>query len=51
MVVVLISGGWVKNRKLRWQNPLKTKSAKAVRLSVQTARHDRSDKSEGRIFT
>jgi hypothetical protein len=42
-MVILISGVGG-SRNLRRQNPLETKSAKAVRLSVQTARHDWSDK-------
>gem|GEM_PF-3919353 len=48
-MVILISGGG--SRKLRRQNPLKTKSAKAVPLSTNCKTYDRSDKSEGRIFT
>jgi hypothetical protein len=38
-MVISISGEWGRKPKLRQQNPLKTKSAKAVPLSAQTARH------------
>jgi len=49
-MVISISGGWgaeAGSRKLRRQNPLKIKSAKAVPLSAQTARHDRGDTRSG----
>ena len=40
----MISGGWgAEAGSCAGKNPLKTKSAKAVPLSVQTARHDGSD--------